>query len=141
MIFPTSITQTDPNKLAEAASWRKISKAADIEVETCMRHWKILKNSAKYYSVKTKIPYKSGASTDEVIESASKYQSEWPYKDLMGFYTPPNQRASSSLVSMVNVSASTSAQINDLPDVSLVDEDSSCYVRILLFLLLTFLFN
>lgn len=48
---------------------------------------------------------------------------------------------------MVNVSASTSnqssssAQINDSPDVSLVDEDSSCYVRILLFLLLTFLFN
>lgn len=90
----------------EVASWKKIAEETGIDVDTCITHWKSLKSSAKYFTKQPKIQSKSGAAAGDVNDQ-EKFKSQWQFKDVMAFYTPPSLRTG-SLLSIVNNASSTS---------------------------------
>lgn len=75
------------------ATWNKVAAAVELPVQTCVNHWNSLKRSAKYHANERKIDCKSGASANEM--TVETYREDWPYRDVMGFYTPPSLRDAS----------------------------------------------
>lgn len=100
-------------KLSQAC-WTKVSETTAVEIATCVKYWEALKRSASYYAKPQKLPSKSGASADEVI---SKYRDDWPFGEVMGFYTPSAIKRAESLVSIVHA--------GDIVDCTMEDDDGS----------------
>lgn len=114
------------DKQLEQATWNKISSSTQFDIDTCKRHWNSLRHSANYFANEKKIPFKSGASADDSIVE-EKYRSDWQYKDIMSFYTPPKKRNTSSTISIANTSASMSESVASASDSNL-DDSFSVYV-------------
>lgn len=89
------------DKVLEATCWKKVAKNTGLSKEMCVKHWSSLKRSAKYHVRETKLPYKSGASADdEAVQK--KYKEDWPFAEVMAFYTPPSLKKQEKLVSLYN---------------------------------------
>lgn len=97
------------NKQLQQATWKKIATAVKLPTTTCVNHWNSLKRSAKYYANDRKIECKSGASADEM--TSETYRSEWQYRDVMAFYTPPSLRGGSDSIDLMNVRSTTPTSI------------------------------
>lgn len=128
------------------SAWKKVSNAVDLPVDKCVAHWNSLKRSAKYHANESKIPGKSGTSAGEM--TTETYRSEWAFRDVMGFYTPPSLRNSTETIVLSNTrqkpSATTTSKAlkleiaDDSFDSLLCDYDGNgdpCYVSIWYFCL------
>lgn len=115
------------NRSKDSESWNAVSTNVGIDVSKCKAIWESLKRGARYHGKATKMPYKSGAGTDDP-DVCSKKKKNWEFGDAMAFYTPPSLRPTETLVSVFNQEASTPAHLSASDDAtfdSIIDDSSN----------------
>ncbi|XP_055309487.1 uncharacterized protein LOC129573201 [Sitodiplosis mosellana] len=112
------------DKQKQHATWNQIAVAVNLPVDKCISHWNSLKRSAKYYANDTKIAYKSGASAVEM--SSQTYRAEWPFRNVMSFYTPPSLRegCGNIVLSNIQVKPPSTKTDNTAPDSPMTASDA-----------------
>lgn len=114
------------DKYVEIQAWKQIAETVNMDFKNCMKMWKSLKRSARYYARVPKIPSKSGASADEMdgIEVSKPYKDKWELGDEMSFFVPALKKTE-KMISIMDPSTSTHIQPNDDSSSTLFSEDGN----------------